>query len=287
MPDTPLTFVASGFALGLVVGSFLNVVIHRLPREESVVRPGSRCPSCLHPIAAWDNIPVLSWLILGGKCRHCEQSISIRYPLIELATGVIFAVIVGVHGLVPMTILWLGFAAALLACAGIDFDERWIPDELSVGGLLLGLIAVPAARFVEGQVYGDALLTSVLGASIGGGALWVVGFGHARVSAWMGRTFEHWPGEGEELPRPSSLDYWVWFPGLGFGDVKLMAMVGAFLGPLAVIGVVFLAAAIGLVMGLLPLLSRGGLATPFGFGPAISLAAIVASVVPIVPAALR
>ena len=286
MSDTPLTFVALGFALGLVVGSFLNVVIHRLPREESVVHPRSRCPSCRNPIAAWDNIPVLSWLILGGKCRHCEQRISMRYPLIELATGVIFAVIVGVHGATPMTILWLGFAAALVACAGIDFDERWIPDELSVGGLLLGLIAVPAVRFIEGQAYGDALLTSALGAGIGGGVLWVVGFAHARVSVWMGRSFEHWPGESEELPRPSSLDYWVWFPGLGFGDVKLMAMVGAFLGPLAVFGVVFLAAGIGLVMGLLALLSRGGLGTPFGFGPAISMAAIVASVVPIVPGSL-
>ncbi len=283
MPESPLIFVSFAFALGLVIGSFLNVVIHRMPREESLVRPGSRCPSCMSPIAAWDNIPVLSWLVLGGKCRHCGLAISLRYPLIELVTGVVFAVIVGVHGATPMTILWLGFAAALIACAGIDFDERWIPDELSVGGLLLGLIAVPAAHFVEGQPYDDALYASLLGALLGGGSLWGVGFVHARVSVALGRSFEHWPGEGEKIPRPSSLDYWIWFPGLGFGDVKLMAMVGAFLGPMAVLGVIFLAAAIGLVLGLIPVLTRGGLATPFGFGPAISAAAIVASVFPVVP----
>jgi len=107
-----------------------------------------------------------------------------------------------------------------------------------------------------------------------------VGFSHARVSAALGRSFEHWPGEGEEPPRPGSLDYWVWFPGLGFGDVKLMAMVGAFLGPQVVMPVILLAALLGLVLGLLLTFGRGDLGVPFGFGPAIAAAALVGSFVP-------
>ena len=107
----------------------------------------------------------------------------------------------------------------------------------------------------------------------------VVGFVHARVSVAMGRTFEHWPGEGESLPRPSTLDYWVWFPGLGFGDVKLMAMVGAFVGWAGVLQVILLSAAAGLVLGAVSLLGRD-LKSPFGFGPAIAVGALIVTVWP-------
>jgi leader peptidase (prepilin peptidase)/N-methyltransferase len=273
--------LAFAFVFGLVIGSFLNVVIHRLPRGESIVRPRSRCPRCERPIAAWDNVPVLSYLWLRGRCRHCAEKISPRYPLIELTTGVVFAALVAARGVTPETPLWWFFASALIASAGIDWDERWIPDELSLGGLGLGLALLPVARAAAGEPYVPALSSALLGALLGGGLLWCVGFSHARLSTALGRSFEHWPGEGQEPPRPSSLDYWVWFPGLGFGDVKLMAMVGAFLGPSGVLHTILLAALVGLVPGLVVALSQRKLATPFGFGPAIAVAAIACSVLPI------
>ena len=224
MPQIPWLIVGFGFAVGLVIGSFLNVVIHRVPSGLSIVKPRSRCPRCENPIASFDNIPVLSWLILRGRCRHCQLAISPRYPAVEFGTGLAFAVIVAVHGLSPMTLVFWVFAAMMIAVAGIDWDEQWIPDSLSLGGLALGLTVVPAVQgWIQGS-YSDALLSSLVGAVLGGGLLWAVGFVHARVSVWTGRQFAHWPGEGEDIPRPGSLDYWVWFPGLGFGDVKLMAI---------------------------------------------------------------
>ena len=267
-------------ALGLVVGSFLNVVIHRVPRGESIAKPRSRCPGCREMIASYDNIPVVSWLLLGGKCRRCASPISVRYPLVEAFTGCVFVAIAIAHGAGALTLLWWTFAAGLIAAAGIDLDERWIPDSISLGGLAVGLAFVPAARFLTGEPYAGALAESALGAAIGGGSLWIVGFVHARISQALGREFDHWPGEGNALPTIDSLDYWTWFPGLGFGDVKLMAAVGAFLGPLGVAQTLVLASLFGVAFGLAPLIARRSLSTPFGFGPAIALAAVVACVTP-------
>jgi len=268
------------FALGLVVGSFLNVVIHRLPRGESIVRPGSHCPACGHRIAFFENVPVLSYLWLRGRCRGCGAAISPRYPLVELLTGGVFALLVAVQGLSWMTPLWLLFAAALIAVAAIDFDHRVIPDRISLGGLAVGLLAVPALRWVDGSSYPGALLESGVGALLGGGLLWAVGFAHARVSTALGRSFEHWPGEGEALPRPGSLDYWVWFPGLGFGDVKLLAMIGAFVGPYGVVETILAAALVGLVLGLAWVAVERSWSTPFGFAPAIAIGAIAVLISP-------
>jgi len=262
------------FALGLVIGSFLNVVIHRLPRGESIVRPRSRCPACGHGITAWENVPVLSYLWLRGRCRSCGAAISPRYPLVELLTGGVFALLIAVQGVSFMTPLWLVFAAALIAVAAIDFDHRLIPDEISLGGLAVGLIAVPALRWLDGASYPSALFESGLGALLGGGLLWTVGFAHARVSTALGRSFEHWPGEGEEVPRPASLDYWVWFPGLGFGDVKLLAMIGAFLGPYGVLETILAAALVGLLLGFAWAAVERSWSSPFGFAPAIAIGAI-------------
>jgi leader peptidase (prepilin peptidase)/N-methyltransferase len=274
--DSAWPGLAFAFVFGLVVGSFLNVVIHRLPRGESVVRPRSRCPACQAPIAAWDNVPLLSWLWLRGRCRRCGAGISARYPAVELLTGIVFAALFATHGLALETAVLLCFGAALIAAAGVDFDHGWIPDELSLGGLAFGLAALPAARAAGGEAYGLALAQSALGAALGAGALWSVGFAHARLSVALGRTFPHWPGEGEAPPRPASLDYWIWFPGLGFGDVKLIGMVGAFLGPLGVVYTILLASLLGLPLGLwLARSAREGLAAPFGFGPAIAAAALV------------
>lgn len=278
---SPGALAGVAFALGLVVGSFLNVVIHRVPRGESIVRPGSRCPACGHAIAAWENVPVLSYLWLRGRCRGCAAPISPRYPLVELLTGGVFALLVAVQGVSLMTPLWLAFAAALIAVAAIDFDHRVIPDEVSLGGLALGLIAVPALRSLEGPSYPGALAESGLGALLGGGLLWTVGFAHARVSTALGRRFDHWPGEGEELPRPTSLDYWIWFPGLGFGDVKLLAMIGAFVGPYGVLETILAAALVGLVLGLGWVLVERNWASPFGFAPAIAIGAIGVLISPV------
>jgi leader peptidase (prepilin peptidase)/N-methyltransferase len=266
--------------LGLVIGSFLNVVIHRLPRGESIVRPASHCPGCGRPVAPWENVPVLSYLWLRARCRGCGMRISPRYPAIELATGLLFAALVARHGLAAITAVYLAFAAALVAAAAIDFDHRIIPDRISVGGLLVALVAVPAARAAGGAPFADALATSASGALLGGGLLWGVGFAHARLSVAMGRRFEHWPGAGEPVPRPGSLDYWTWFPGLGFGDVKLLAMIGAVLGPFGVLEALIAAALAGLLVGAAFAVATRRLDAPFGFAPALALGALLVLLAP-------
>jgi leader peptidase (prepilin peptidase)/N-methyltransferase len=267
-------------ALGLALGSFANVVISRVPNGESIVRPRSRCPHCKTQIEARDNVPLLSWLWLRGRCRHCRAPISARYPLIEGASAAAFLALFAVHGAAPETPLWWLFALALIVAAAIDVDHGFIPDEISLGGLALGLLALPGARALAGESLGVAVPHALFGAALGAGLLWTVGFVHARLSVALGRSFPHWPGEGEAPPRPGSLDYWVWFPGLGFGDVKLIGMVGAFLGPLGVVQTVLLASLLALPFGVLHARGRG-LTSPFGFGPALAAAALgVAIVVP-------
>jgi leader peptidase (prepilin peptidase)/N-methyltransferase len=264
-------FVAAAVALGLVVGSFLNVVIHRAPRGESIVRPRSRCPRCGRALTPLENVPVLSWLALRGRCRGCRAPISPRYPLVELATGALFALCALRFGPGPEAVLWMVFAAGLLAAAVIDQEHHIIPDSLSLGGLALGLVA--------GAVTGRPG-TALAGALMGGGSLWLVGFLHARVSTAMGRRFEHWPDPGEPPPGPASADYWLWFPGLGLGDVKLMAAIGAFVGPARALETLLAASLLGLAMGGMAALARGRISTPFGFGPALAAGALAVTLVP-------
>lgn len=281
-PPLPAALLAGAAGLlGAVVGSFLNVVIHRLPRGESVVWPGSRCPACGRAIRPWDNVPVLSWLVLHGRCRDCGARIALRYPLVEAGTAALFAVIALRFGPLPSTAVWLAFGALLLAAALIDIDHRIIPDELSLGGLALGLTAMPAARILEGAAPLPAFGSALAGAALGGGLLWVVGFAHARVCAALGRRFEHWPGEGEPFPRAGSLDWWTWFPGMGFGDVKLLAMIGSFVGPAGVLQTIVAASLVGLVFGVVWALVRRGLGVPFGFGPMLAFGALLAALVPL------
>ncbi|MFP8873785.1 MAG: prepilin peptidase [Myxococcota bacterium] len=270
---------AAAFSLGLVVGSFLNVVIYRLPRGESVIRPGSRCPHCQAAIRPWDNVPVLSYLWLRGRCRHCGARISARYPAIEFLTGCVFLLVVLRFGAQIQTPLFLAFAALLIAAAWIDVDHRIIPDALSLGGLAMGIALVPMARVGQGAGLSESLLFSVVGAVLGGGLLWSVGFVHARLSVAMGRSFDHWPGEGEAPPRPGSLDYWTWFPGLGFGDVKLMAMIGAFVGPLGVLETIVLSSLVGVVVGVAWILKKGP-TVPFGFAPSLAVGALLTLLLP-------
>lgn len=278
----PILWLGFAFVFGLAIGSFLNVVIYRLPEGLSLVSPGSRCPACAAPIRAWDNLPVLSYLVLRGRCRQCRTSISLRYPTVELFTAVVFAAIAWRFGGVWLTPVYSVFAAGLIAAALIDFDHQIIPDEISVGGLAAGLLLSPLAAAARDRgLYGDALIDSLVGALLGGGLLWTVAFLHARVSVVLGRRFEHWPGEGEEPPRPSSADYWLWFPGMGLGDVKLLAMIGAFLGPWGVLETIIAASLLGLILGLSFAAVTRKLNAPFGFGPAIAAGALLSLLFPI------
>ncbi len=278
--NQPAWLAAVGLSVGVVVGSFLNVVIHRLPLEESVVFPASRCPSCQTPIKPWDNIPIVSYILLRAACRHCGQHISVRYPAVELLTGIVFALIALRFGFSLETLIFAIFAAGLIVAGLVDIDHQIIPDEVSLGGLVIGLVVVPLWRIHAGDPLVAAFYYSLLGALLGGGMLWIVGFLHARFSVAIGREFEHWPGEGEELPRPSDPDYWMWFPGMGFGDVKLLAMIGAFLGPVGVVTTVLLASVLGLVLGLGWAVATRNWNSPFGFGPAIAGGALLALLLP-------
>lgn len=225
--------------IGLAIGSFLNVCISRIPVDESIVTPRSRCPQCKKPITARDNIPVLSYLLLGGRCRHCKKKISIRYPLIETLTAVLSGLIYLKFDLGFEWAVYFGFCSALIALAFIDADHRILPDLITLNGLWVGLVislfllipgplvarilhvagfANPSTRFVS-------FVSSLIGAVIGGGLLWAVREAYFRV-------------RGVE--------------GMGFGDVKMMAMVGAFLGgPLTLLTIMtgsVLGSAIGIVM---------------------------------------
>ncbi len=234
--------------LGLLIGSFMNVVVARLPHDQSVVRPRSRCPGCGNTIAWYDNIPVLSYLWLRGRCRGCQKSISLRYPVIELLTALLFMAVFARFGaslLLPIRD-W-PFVAMLVAITFIDLEHRIIPDELSLGGLVLGLLT---AYWVPGL----GLVASVLGAIVGYGFFWLLSWGYFKAKGRMG---------------------------LGGGDVKLLAMLGAFLGPMAVFHIILISSLLGSVIGLSYagiLKSRGqsdslmGVAIPFG--PFLVLAAL-------------
>ncbi len=276
----PSAIGSIALVFGLAIGSFLNVVIHRLPLGISVVAPPSHCPLCETPIKPWDNIPVLSYLWLKGRCRSCAAPISLRYPAVELVTGLCFAALAVRFGPSWFSVLYCVFAAALIAAAMIDYDHQIIPDSISLGGLSLALCIVPVVDMYYGASYAEALLQSGLGAAIGAGVLWVVAFLHARISVALGRTFEHWPGEGEEVPRPGDADYWLWFPGLGLGDVKLLGMIGAMLGPIGVLDTVLASSLAGLLFGTSQALSGGKLGHPFGFAPAIAVGAIASLFLP-------
>jgi leader peptidase (prepilin peptidase)/N-methyltransferase len=231
---------SSIFVLGLAFGSFLNVCIYRLPLGLSVVTPRSACPTCKEPIALYDNVPVLSWLILGGRCRHCKSKISPRYLMIELLTGLLFLACYWYFGLTLATLKFCTFAFLLLGLIFTDAETKLLPDKMTLPGLALGLIfslLVPvndlASQFLPGVVSlpfsGDvslrimSLLDSLLGAALGASFIYGAGAIYLR---WRGTE------------------------GMGFGDVKLMAMVGAFLGMKLTIFTIFTASMAGSLFGL-------------------------------------
>ncbi len=230
------------FAIGTVVGSFLNVCIYRIPWEKSVIWPSSRCPHCWNPIAAYDNIPIVSWLALRGECRQCGAPISRRYPLIELLVGLLFVgvfyvdVILGERGRygydIGLPLARLGYhailVALLVAATFIDYDLYIIPDSITLTGMVLGLAlgtAMPGLRLEPAAATTTAhgLWTGVLGLVIGGGITQTVRV----VGTWVFRR-----------------------EAMGFGDVTLMGMIGAFLGWQAAILSFFAGAFFGLAHAL-------------------------------------
>jgi leader peptidase (prepilin peptidase) / N-methyltransferase len=246
-PPFPVWALAGVF--GLLIGSFLNVVIYRLPRHESVIFWRSRCPACKHEIRLFDNVPLLSWLVLLGRCRDCRAPISVRYPLVEAATGVLFALVVARLGVDLLTPFRLFFAAAMVVVVFIDFEHQLIPDRITLPGLVLGL----AASFLGPP--GPA--SAAMGALVGGGALYAVGLAYEKV-----RGIE----------------------GMGGGDVKLGLMLGAFTGWQGALFSLMAASAAGAVVGLALVAAKragGRTALPFGafLAPAGVLALFVAPAV--------
>ncbi len=229
-----MIFALLAFGAGLLIGSFLNVCIFRLPRDLSVVTPArSFCPECEKTIAWYDNIPVLSYAVLGGRCRYCQARIPLRYLLVEIATGVAFALCVGKLGLTVAALKYSVYCAIMIALIASDFEERILPDEFTLGGTAVGIAFAP---FVPLEHYFAAMLIpyswgerwesvgeSMFAAAVGSGSIWLVG--------WLYMKIRHREG-------------------LGFGDVKMIAMIGAFVGLRLSLMTLILASVAGSVVGL-------------------------------------
>ncbi len=245
MPEyAHMFFCLAAFVTGACVGSFLNVVIARLPEGRSVVSPSSSCPHCGHGIRFYDNIPILSYFILLGRCRDCREWISIRYPFIELITALLFAGLFLKFGLSWALPLFAVFTSAMMAIFWIDLDHMIIPDVISLNLLPLGL-----AASIAGLIPDIDWRDSVLGMIVGAGALYIPAVLYERV-------------RGVE--------------GLGGGDVKLMALIGSFTGPIGVIFVLFFSSMTGSAAGIVGMLRRkADSTTPIPFGPFITVAAVV------------
>ena len=233
-------FAAATFVLGLCFGSFLNVCVYRLPLGISVITPRSACPKCKHGIALYDNMPVLSWLILGGRCRHCKAKISPRYLFIELLTGGLLLACYWHFGFTLSALKYCAFGFLLLGLIFTDAETKLLPDKLTLTGLVLGIafsLFVPVddlvSQFLPGMVNlpfsGElsekifSLLDALLGAAVGASFIYGAGAIYLR---WRGAE------------------------GMGFGDVKLMAMVGAFLGVKLTVLTIFSASLAGSIFGL-------------------------------------
>ncbi len=237
----PGPIVAAAAVFGVIVGSFLNVCIHRLPRGESLVNPPSHCPACNARVRPWDNVPILSYCILRGRCRDCGVRITPRYALVEALTGVLAAISVTRFDVTWTALAAFAFLAIMLVVVFTDFQFYIIPNEMTGAGFLLGLASVP----VLPVTWIDAIAGCVLGAGLLGG----LAFGYYKIT---GRD------------------------GMGGGDVKLAAVLGVVLGAAGVLLSLFLASLIGTLCGLAILLAtRRSLRTPLPFGCFLAPAACV------------
>lgn len=247
------------FIFGSIVGSFLNVCIHRMPLGESVVWPRSHCPNCKKRIPGYDNIPFLSYIFLGGKCRFCKKRISLRYPAVELTTALMFALFFTRYGLTYDFLFYSFFVCGLIIATFVDIKHRIIPDEISVGGIIVGFIlsSIKGAHFSPLALHYGPALDSFLGIIAGGGIIYLTGYLFDLVYF---KLLKKAPIQGETQS-------------LGGGDVKLLAMIGAFLGWQAAIVSFFLAPFFGIVVGLVNLLVKKDHTIPYG--PFLSLAAVI------------
>ncbi|MBO9666862.1 MAG: prepilin peptidase [Bdellovibrio sp.] len=242
MFDLDLYFYVCFFILGAVFGSFANVVIYRLPREESIVKPRSHCYNCKTPVKWYDLIPILSWFILRGKCRHCGAKFSFRYPMVELITAVLFMLSYHYAGLSWSLIEYLLFTFGLVVCTFIDLDHMILPDEFTLSGIVIGLVGAalnPQREFLD----------AFYGVLMGGGFLW-------------GMAYVYYLMTKQE--------------GMGGGDIKLLAWIGALLGWKAIPFVIMSSAIIGSVVGLITARKQNaGLKTVIPFGPYLALGAVL------------
>ncbi len=251
------------FVLGLIIGSFLNVCIRRLPNSVSIVKPTSRCPACQTPIKPYDNIPVLSYFVLRGKCRACRARISPLYPVVELLTGVLFLGCYRAFGLTPEAIKWAAFSALMIVLVFTDLRERLLPDAVNFTGLGIGLVLSLFTRPFDGTAMwlSDRLFDyppptpilsfadAILGAAVGSGILWAVSEGYFRL-----RRRE----------------------GMGLGDVKMMLMAGAFLGLKRTVLTILAGSVLGAVLGVLFILvRRKGSDYELPFGTFLGMAALL------------
>jgi len=229
--------------LGLAVGSFLNVCIHRLPSRSSVVSPGSRCPSCGYALGWADNIPVVSYVMLRGRCRSCSAPISLRYPIVELLTMGVFVLNFHVFGAGPILVSKLVLSCAMVVLFAIDLEHHLLPDAITLPGIVAG--------FLFSLLFPPGPLASAIGILVGGGSLWLIGEAYYRYA-------------GQE--------------GMGGGDVKMLAMIGAFLGWKLVLVTLVFSSIAGAVIGLLVILSRrGDLRYALPYGTFLALAGLIAS----------
>lgn len=255
------------FIFGSCFGSFLNVCIHRMPQEGySLVKPGSHCPNCKKPINWFDNIPFISYILLGGRCRFCKEKIRLRYFLVELLTAVTFLVLYNRFGLNYNFVIYAVFLCGLIVATFIDIQHRIIPDEISVGGIIAGFILNSLKGFsLSSLPAGQAgltfrlspLINSFLGIIIGGGIIWLTGFLFDTVYFKLLKK-PAIQGETESM---------------GGGDVKLLAMIGAFLGWEKAVLTFFLAPFFGVVVGTVNLLIKKDHTIPYG--PFLSLASVL------------
>jgi leader peptidase (prepilin peptidase)/N-methyltransferase len=241
----PLAAVAVVFALfGLLVGSFLNVCIYRLPRRESVVWPGSTCTSCRRSLLWFENIPLVSWLVLGGRCRTCRTRIDVMYPAVDLATALAFVGSYLVYGVQPLLFVRIAFACAMIVLFAIDYRHRILPDAITLPGILMG--------FGASLLLPPGPVASLMGLVAGGGSLFLINEAYFRI-------------RGHD--------------GLGMGDVKMLAMIGAFLGWKLMVVTLFLGSFSGSLLGLaLITFRRGSMQSALPFGTFLALGALAASV---------
>jgi leader peptidase (prepilin peptidase)/N-methyltransferase len=232
----------AAFLAGICMGSFFNVLIHRLPREESIVSPGSRCPACGRSLPPWENIPIASYVVLGGRCRGCGGKISLRYPAVELLTGIGYLLLAMADGHSYVFLRDVVFFSLLVPITFIDIDHRIIPDELSLTGIAAGILL----SFLPGGDWKGSLIGGVLG----GGVLYGTAAAYEKIT-------------GRE--------------GMGGGDVKLIAMIGAFLGWKGALFTIFCGSILGVAGGLFAMRKGDeGLKTAIPFGPYLCAAALMA-----------